>query len=1111
MKLGEFSGISQETVQLKCKGNVPPKQSDWNISDEVALIDEFGDLILLQGSQQIHAIAEQDAALLKTRIEKGLTLWTLTSIRKSQLYLRYVELPDAPTSLDLDIGVDGRIVEELSAKGVINGDALDSAIQWLSEEFILTGEEQPRLFASVYAGNQSGTFEIRGRDWVATIDEQNGLWSLSKLTRTRRTGAGLRILQGHIQFIDISVAGQLNSATQRHALEQAISQHGSYMQLWQQYSDMEWTFSLTDARAIGAINFKDFDKGSKSKQWDFIVDAGHGANFEKKLRELAENGQRSSKDFTFEAMRSPPDWLSNEEEIKNTGLSGANGRPWLCKFVEYKDGFITVEYESDRDQPPPFPEGIICLSMHGNRKVRERRQHAVDHISQRNNPMPQLHYLLEGSNPPFEKPKRLRRISGAVKARFKGEPTRKQQEALKVAYETPDVALIIGPPGTGKTQVISALQALLAEDLKGMPFQHQMLISSFQHDAVDNVMERSNVFGLPAIKVGGRRKKSSEIEDNPITAWCHEKAVLMDSTINALLEDEPVFNYIKLLQKELITLQVSSLDFQQKIEQIKKIEVLLVQLKEQFQIRLSPEVQSRWQQWLESLRQTSSIADRSVNRFLVKRVRGLRCTLDSFIDDGPYQCMRVLAGYEQQQARLDESDRLLLQSFSEKPKPEDVELTALKELKTKLLDQCIPDYRPRHVQQVMDEKTCLLLGDIRNDIQKVVDGTHSLSHLKVLDRHRTALKHSPEVIKQAAGEYTGVLGSTCQQAASEQMTGVKQVDFQTNLSFNTVIVDEAARANPLDLMVPMAMGKRRIVLVGDHRQLPHLLEPKVEDELAEEYELNEVHKEMLKLSLFERMMNNFKEMEKEKNQPKRVVMLDTQFRMHRLLGDFISENFYKKHGGPILSGLEDEQFKHNVRGFEGKVCGWIDVPKTDGKSHRHNGSLKRDIEADVVARKAKEILEQCPNLSVGVITFYSAQVNQILKSMSSIGLTEKVEGELQIKPEWLHIQTEKGEQKERLRVGSVDAFQGKEFDIVLLSMVRTSPNRDINIDDDNELTKAFGFLRLDNRLNVAMSRQHRLLIMVADASLAKHSAAEKAAPSIPAFYQLCEGEHGSIY
>ena len=47
---------------------------------------------------------------------------------------------------------------------------------------------------------------------------------------------------------------------------------------------------------------------------------------------------------------------------------------------------------------------------------------------------------------------------------------------------------------------------------------------------------------------------------------------------------------------------------------------------------------------------------------------------------------------------------------------------------------------------------------------------------------------------------------------------LSDLDASEGIEFDTVVIDEAARANPLDLFVPMAMARRRIILVGDHRQ-----------------------------------------------------------------------------------------------------------------------------------------------------------------------------------------------------------------------------------------------------------------------------------------------------
>ena len=163
------------------------------------------------------------------------------------------------------------------------------------------------------------------------------------------------------------------------------------------------------------------------------------------------------------------------------------------------------------------------------------------------------------------------------------------------------------------------------------------------------------------------------------------------------------------------------------------------------------------------------------------------------------------------------------------------------------------------------------------------------------------------------------------------------------------------------------------------------------------------------------------------------------------------------------------------------------------------------VEAQKIAQEAKRILNACPNLSVGVISFYRGQVDLILESLVDQGIAERVDGDINIKTEYRALASG----GTRLRVGSVDAFQGLEFDVVLLSLVRTGMP-DIDPDNDDSLTRAYGFLRLDNRLNVAMSRQHRLLIVVGEYAFAKHVATAKAVPALAAFAELCEGVHGIV-
>ncbi len=109
-------------------------------------------------------------------------------------------------------------------------------------------------------------------------------------------------------------------------------------------------------------------------------------------------------------------------------------------------------------------------------------------------------------------------------------------------------------------------------------------------------------------------------------------------------------------------------------------------------------------------------------------------------------------------------------------------------------------------------------------------------------------------------------------------------------------------------------------------------------------------------------------------------------------------------------------------------------------------------------------------MSFGVITFYSEQkrlLEQALKGYAN------------------------------LEIGTVDSFQGKEFDVVFLSSVRTCHTED------------FGFLEDFPRLCVALSRQKRALIVVGDREKFETPEAKDKVPGLFAFLQSCK-ERGKI-
>ena len=231
---------------------------------------------------------------------------------------------------------------------------------------------------------------------------------------------------------------------------------------------------------------------------------------------------------------------------------------------------------------------------------------------------------------------------------------------------------------------------------------------------------------------------------------------------------------------------------------------------------------------------------------------------------------------------------------------------------------------------------------------------------------------------------------------------------------------------------------------------------------------------------------------------------------------FVSKNFYEAAGlGKVSSGKEASDFPETVPIYGRAVCAWVDVAAHEGADKRvDGGSRLRAAEAVRTAQEVKRMLEQLPlNQSIGVITFYSAQRDRIFEELAVLGLAERGQDGWRIKEE----HASNPQCRERLRVGTVDAFQGKQFDVVFLSVVRSSTKK-LECRADQESPDAFeqlasrkyGHLRSANRLNVAMSRQRRLLIAVGDKSMFMDAAAREAVPELCAFLDLCDAEANHV-
>lgn len=596
------------------------------------------------------------------------------------------------------------------------------------------------------------------------------------------------------------------------------------------------------------------------------------------------------------------------------------------------------------------------------------------------------------------------------------------------------------------------------------------------------------MFGLPAIKIGRKRGQAEQVDG--FDRWRRERVEAVSAELSRVQETP-----LSVAFKRCRDLTVAYLRAPSRFEDVSS---LLAQVRE----IASPHIPTAIADNLLHLEQTAvsrgtaGIENDLAKELALKAVRGLRSEAVTFSDDGPIQALKALRRLEGLGLLRDNEHQLLSQAAEWEDDAAPPFLAAVQTLQEDLIDRLLPDERPLRSPVVSVDVEALLVSvtdALREKLRSTKGGIES-----VLYEYRDDLELDEHGARDAVERYTVVLAATCQQAVGYQMNTQRS----DTGPFETVVVDEAARANPLDLFIPMSLAERRIVLVGDHRQLPHILDYEIEQALDQN--VSQKTEELLHKSLFERLFVAMRERESIDG-IKRTVTLDLQFRMHPVLGSFISDIFYKPHGEAFASGLDAREFGHDLPRYGQAVGAWVDIPLGRGRESGRQ-SKQREVEARWIADEVHRILVHRPDFSVGVITFYAAQAQQLLRQMEGHGLAERTEdGSFRIAENWQETRDLSGRLKERLRVGTVDAFQGKEFDVVLLSMTRSN---DVDPIDEKALRRKYGHLMLENRLCVAMSRQQRLLVVVGDTAMLQPEIARSAIPGLVKFHEFCGGDHG---
>ncbi len=250
--------------------------------------------------------------------------------------------------------------------------------------------------------------------------------------------------------------------------------------------------------------------------------------------------------------------------------------------------------------------------------------------------------------------------------------------------------------------------------------------------------------------------------------------------------------------------------------------------------------------------------------------------------------------------------------------------------------------------------------------------------------------------------------------------------------FDLAVIDEAGQSTEPVCWLPL-LRSQALVLAGDHCQLP----PTIISQEASQQGFG--------ISLMERLVNLYG--------PTVTRRLKVQYRMHEAIMTFSSLEFYEAeleahasvqaHLLSDLSGVIPSPLTQTpVQFIDTAGAGYDEEPEPDGKSRLN------PREAELVGLKVRALLEAgVPAEAIAVMAPYSAQVRLLREQLPIAGL----------------------------EIDSVDGFQGREKEAVVLSLVRSNVEGDV------------GFLADIRRMNVALTRARRKLLVIGDsATLAYH-------------------------